>query len=131
MLPSLKQAELNDIYIEGLLLEIDTNEIKQLNCIFKERCKNGEFEQFKLKLKEISIISESTSSGVNSNECSKIINVDEAKAKNSSRVEQLNTPSASTTPNANLSAKKKSQIKLVKKEKGESPSANKISNNGQ
>ena len=31
LLPSLKKAELNDLFIEGLLLEIDTDEIKQLN----------------------------------------------------------------------------------------------------
>jgi hypothetical protein len=59
MLPSLKRAELNDLYVDGLLMEIDTDEIKQLNAIFKERYKCGEFEQFKLKIKEISLMSAS------------------------------------------------------------------------
>ena len=60
LLPSLKKAELNDIYIEGLLLEVDTDEIKQMDNIFKERYKIGEFEQFKLKIKEISLLSADT-----------------------------------------------------------------------
>jgi len=89
LLPSLKKAELNDIYIEGLLLEVDTDEIKQMDNIFKERYKIGEFEQFKLKIKEISLLNadsaaavSATTTTVNLSE-SNVIFDDDIKMKNS------------------------------------------------
>ena len=140
-MPSLKKAELNDIYIEGLLLEIDTDEIKQLNCIFKERYKNGEFEQFKLKLREISFLNDPVLTAATSsfNMSENNIKNDETKVKNN-KIENLkskptmssssSTSSSSTT--SNLPLKKKSKFKINKKDKANSQSpSNKITNLGQ
>jgi hypothetical protein len=125
LLPSLKKAELNDIYIEGLLLEVDTDEIKQMDNIFKERYKIGEFEQFKLKIKEISLLnadSAATTTTVNLSE-SNVIFDDDIKMKNSPL-----TTNATTFTSIFLTDVKKPKLKKILS-KGKDKSGDESSSN--
>ena len=134
LLPSLKKAELTDIFLEGLLLEVETDEIKQLNFIFKEQYKIGEFEQFKLKLREISQLSASASEVTTTVNLSQSNSAgDDFKLKNSKidlfKSSNSQSPSTSSSTNS-LSEKRVKLRKTTPKSKSSDEGSAKSLNNG-
>ena len=106
LLSVLRKDELNDIYVEGLLLEIDTDEIKLLNEIFDiiDINQKDQLETLKSKIISCSLLNEANNS------------TDEAKNK----IKKLKYSDNTTTVKKHLaikkgnddSAAKKSELKL-------------------